>query len=685
MSGFDRLPGLNRAGGPGLHGLYAVVVSLLASCNSPTEAPPPPEPHFTVRPDTLEFGSLPVDSTRVLHFVLTNVGDAAFSVRPLTSLPAFQTPGLDTTGVRVGPGDSVDVAVAFSPRHPGSKEGQLTLDGSGGWVVACRGWAEGTSEGRVDCSVDPLELDFGALATGESKHDAFSVENRGDAALEGIASVVGTGFRLLRGAGPFSIEPGAWYHVVVEFSPLGVGEKTGRVDLGLETCGGVTCRGYGRGTWRVEVDGSGDAPTVQAAIDSARDGDIVLVGPGRYYENLDLKGKKIHLVGEKGRDETILDGSHGQSSVIVCQSGETNQTVIQGFTITGGTGAHVWSGRYGGGIYCESSSPVIRGNRINGNTLGTSPSGGGAVHIDFPTQAEPVLIEENEVASNESTLNGGGIDISPHGDLGALGRVVIQENLIKGNQTTGDGGGIRIWGWIEGSIIIRHNRIVSNDAGDHGGGLYLGNLSGAEIDAYGNVIVGNLARGHPTPPDCSGGGIWLGEYGAHVHHNTIAYNRAERTDGTFYAIGGVCEVNPTGTTMVDYNLVYRNQEGAFGVYGLGSPGDEWTATFRRNLHYGNVLERVVTGTTHPGKITVIIEDDIIADPLFCVDGVVSRGEIANLSPALNQPWGPIGAVPRGGCGPELSAGNNPAWEAMNSVYGSREPPSRPGGRYKGPR
>ena len=61
----------------------------------------------------------------------------------------------------------------------------------------------------------------------------------------------------------------------------------------------------------VNWDGSGDYTTIQAAIDDANDGDMVVVADGIYTgegnRDIDFKGKAITVKSENGPEDCIVD------------------------------------------------------------------------------------------------------------------------------------------------------------------------------------------------------------------------------------------------------------------------------------------------------------------------------------------------------------------------------------------
>lgn len=218
-----------------------------------------------------------------------------------------------------------------------------------------------------------------------------------------------------------------------------------------------------------------DFPKVQAAIDSARSGDTVLVSPGRYFENLVFKGQNIVLASEFVRsgdrstiERTILDGSrpaHPDSgAVITIWRFEDSTAVVEGFTITGGTGT-VWfdnkdkiNFREGGGIIVDLAGPTIRNNIIEGNVAidkGTMLSaGGGGIRVGF---AEPI-IEQNIIRNNKGRYGGGVVLFHS--------AATLRDNVITGNEGGQDFGGAGIWvvGYYSQKLtnLIEHNTIAGN-------------------------------------------------------------------------------------------------------------------------------------------------------------------------------------------------------------------------------
>lgn len=80
--------------------------------------------------------------------------------------------------------------------------------------------------------------------------------------------------------------------------------------------------------------------TIQEAINAASEGDWILVGPGTYNESLDYGGKSLWISSSQGPEETNLNGGNSEYTV-AAQHGETSQTALVGFTLSGGRTAVV--------------------------------------------------------------------------------------------------------------------------------------------------------------------------------------------------------------------------------------------------------------------------------------------------------------------------------------------------------
>jgi hypothetical protein len=280
----------------------------------------------------------------------------------------------------------------------------------------------------------------------------------------------------------------------------------------------------------------GRYPTIQAAIDSAIPGDTVVVSRGRYYENIRFKGKGIVVASQflRSRDaadieRTIIDGSrpaHPDTGTVVRFVNQEDSTaVLEGFTITGGTGT-IWLDakdlkyfREGGGVLCELASPTIRYNHIVNNVATSTTknvagdsllsAGGGAIRCGY---SEPT-ITNNVIRGNHGRYGGGIVLFYSAG--------IVKNNLVVDNSGGEDFGGAGLW--IVGglsyrlSTLVEHNTIVNNkSATDDSAGRGMKGRGGALMAAGTKVVfrnnivwgnsqsVGNQVSYSPlTPPEMS--------------------------------------------------------------------------------------------------------------------------------------------------------------------------------------
>jgi hypothetical protein len=229
-----------------------------------------------------------------------------------------------------------------------------------------------TSFGGFD---SPVDLSFSGLPTGVSGVMDPNQVIPTDTSIFGIQ------------AAP-DATPGAY--------PITITATGGDITRQREVILAVLSPPYYGSVWHVSTDGddqtgngTADFPfrTIQKGINTADDGDTVLVQRGTYLENIDFLAKGIlvasHFIFDSlvaTIDSTIIDGD-SLGSVVTFVSGEDYASVIRGFTLTRGYAS------YGGGIYCGNSSPTIVENFVVENAC-YEGQGGPGIYCDHGSNSK---------------------------------------------------------------------------------------------------------------------------------------------------------------------------------------------------------------------------------------------------------------------------------------------------------
>ncbi len=274
----------------------------------------------------------------------------------------------------------------------------------------------------------------------------------------------------------------------------------------LQRCVGVVAGvtlalGLGGEVWADVLRVPGDYVTIQEALDAAAEaGDEIIVAPGRYAETINLLGKEIVLRSSGGPDVTSIDASGLGQSVIACVSGESQNTVVEGFLITGGTSNRDFSYR-GGGVRISSSSPTIRHCRFVGNEAAV----GGGIYVSFgdPTITDCEFIENN-------AWDSGGAGIYCWSSNALVANCTFVENIAHNiDWWFCPGGGIYIGGQ-ESDVTVHNSLFLGNEGQSGGGGICVVRNSNATI-SYCTIIDNEIDSGFGD-----GGGVYVYESDATI-------------------------------------------------------------------------------------------------------------------------------------------------------------------------
>ena len=287
-------------------------------------------------------------------------------------------------------------------------------------------------------------------------------------------------------------------------------------------------------TITVDNDNPANFTTIQAAIDDANDGDTVEVQPGTYTgsgnRDIDFNGKAITLRSATGPENCIIDCNGTDSEPhrgFYFHSGEEPNSILDGFTITGGYG-----NEQGGAIYCYSSHPLITNCNITGNAVNGSISEGGGIYC----RSSRMILTNCTITNNSADYTGGGIVIDYYG-----GNPMIDNCKIIANSATYSGGGIAVT--VSYSKIS--NCIIAGNSAYLGGASYL--QSHAQAEFTNCTITGNRATHR--------GGAIVSWRQAHADiRNSIIWDNAT-WDAETASIWTYCGFMSGGFARASYSIV----------------------------------------------------------------------------------------------------------------------------------
>ncbi|MHC4718167.1 MAG: right-handed parallel beta-helix repeat-containing protein, partial [Planctomycetota bacterium] len=222
--------------------------------------------------------------------------------------------------------------------------------------------------------------------------------------------------------------------------------------------------------------------SIQTAIDNAVDGGEIVVAPGTYYETIDFLGKAVWLHSSDGPDVTIIDGT-ANFHVVQCVSGEGPDTVLEGFTITGGIANGNYPHHTGGGMYNSGTSPTISNCIFSNNASG---GGGGMANINgSPT------VTDCTFQGNSARWGGAG------GMYNESSNPTVTDCTFSGNTSSGNDEG------CGGMYNESSNPTVTNC-------VFSGNAAHGDVKSSGGML--NDDGSNPTVTNCtfSGNGGFVG-------------------------------------------------------------------------------------------------------------------------------------------------------------------------------
>jgi len=353
--------------------------------------------------------------------------------------------------------------------------------------------------------------------------------------------------------------------------------------------------------------------SIQAAIDAATPGDLILVDAGTYNELL-IMWKPVRLQGV------------GASSVIV-NAAKYPTTKLE-----------TWRPRINDLFSVDVTTGLSTATALNPSQIDALPGQtvtGGVILL------EPTVLATEEGAGITvlaKNLPVGQCNVNA-GPISTTGRHINESNFlcapsrIDGLSVTGgdSGGGIYVNGWAH-NLEIANNRVYGN-SGAFNGGVRIG-IPYLEIPAFPGLVEN--ANGNLVGAPILAGGVLAGwglDKNVKIHHNAITKNGVvEGPTGGGGAGGGLSICTGTDGYSVDHNWICGNFSSSDGG-GIGHIGfSQGGQIVNNNILFNQSFQQ--TTTVNGGGIAVIGEPSLFGATVspgtgnLIIDSNLIRGNLA---------------------------------------------------------
>ena len=201
---------------------------------------------LSVSTASLDFGSVAVNSAQMQTLTLTSTGTSSVTVNSA----AIAGTGFTLTGgtfpMILNPSQTATLQVQFSPAASGTANGQLTISSSSAsgssTVVPLSGTGmAATPLTNPSLAVSTTSLNFGSVTVNSPTMMPVTLISNGTAPVTvNSAAIAGTGFTVVGGTLPMTLNPSQTVTLQVQFDPTTTGTASGQLTIGSNSTNGST-------------------------------------------------------------------------------------------------------------------------------------------------------------------------------------------------------------------------------------------------------------------------------------------------------------------------------------------------------------------------------------------------------------------------------------------------------------